>query len=219
MGWVKSSYIILLMILSLSHAAATIYVEPGDNGKAFAENISVAQCAAANVQAVYVCTGNVVRVVSAIPGEGNVFYKPDGRVVKCPTLPPTQIGGECMQLLMPNYCPGESRCGNTTMPQVFPGQNDSAEQKANDTYYIVPGQAASDANNKSEIVAPEPQKPQKQKVTVSEVKNEIDMSAPKSNGNIDNALNYLVYAVLALGLGSVVVLFLMFRNSLSEESG
>ena len=60
--------------------------------------------------AVYVCNGNVVKAVSSDSGEGPVFYKPDGRVIKCNPASPSVMGAECVQLLSPNLCPTASVC-------------------------------------------------------------------------------------------------------------
>jgi hypothetical protein len=218
MGWVKSFVLISLFMLCLSFAMVTIPF--GDNGASFAANTSAAMCNSSDVQAVYTCIGNVVRVVSSVPGEGNTFYKPDGRVVACPIAAPTKIGGECVQLLMPNFCGVETVCGNSTaIPQVFPGQNDSAEQSGNATYYIIPGQAASDQKNDTVAVVSPPQQktPPKKEVVATVVKNEIQMPAENTTGKLDSVLGYLSYVILFLGILTVAVLFMLFRNSLEED--
>jgi hypothetical protein len=216
MGWAKSLAISLFM-LALSFAM--VEVPFGDNGASFAANKSAGMCAADDVQAVYVCIGNVVRVVSSVPGEGSTFYYPDGRVIKCPVAAPTQIGGECVQLLMPNYCAAQSKCGNSTaVPQIFPGQNDSAEQTGNSTYYIIPGQSASDTQDDTPAAVSPPAPPKPPKKPVATVaKNDLEMPAATSKGNLDSVLGYLVYVILLLGVVTVGVLFFLFRNSLSEE--
>jgi hypothetical protein len=171
--------------------------------------MSARQCKADGVQAVYVCNGNVVRVVSSIPGEGSTFYKPDGRVISCPAAVPSQIGGECMQLLMPNFCPAGSRCGNSTAAQqAFPGQNDSAEQIGN----------ASPVENRTSGVETMPVLPKApDKALAALAKNEIEVPAVTSNGKPDSVVGYLAYAILFLGIVSVGVLFLLFRKSLAED--
>ena len=217
MGWAKTFTIISILLLSLSFAM--VEVPMGDNGASFAENTSAKMCDGDNVQAVYVCNGNVVRVVSSVPGEGNIFYKPDNRVVKCPIAAPTSMGGECMQLLMPNFCSSESKCGNSTaIPQIFPGLNDSAEQNGNETYYIIPGQAASDQKNDTvEVVPPKPPQPPKKDLATTITKNELTLPATTSKGNLDSILGYLGYVIMLLGVVTVAVLFVMFRNSLAED--
>lgn len=216
MGWAK--YLVLLFLISLSLASAE--TQSGDNGVAFAAAKSAQMCASDNVQAVYVCNGNVVRVVSSVPGQGSTFYLPDGQVVQCPIASPTNIGGQCMELLMPNFCQTDSKCGNATMPQVFPGQNNSAEQSGNATYYIIPGQAANGSgNDTAAALAPEQQNPQVPKINkaVSAVANDITIPTSSASGRVDSIINYLVYVVLFLGIVSVGVLFMLFRNSLVDE--
>jgi hypothetical protein len=216
MRW--AGYLSLLLMLSVSFAAV---IESGDNGAAFVNETSAAKCQEPNVQAVYKCLGNVVRVVSSIPGEGSTFYKPDGRVVYCPVVAPKDMGlqgGECMSLMTPNYCPTQAECGAAPVPQVFPGQNDTPEQTGDSDYYIIEGQAASDDVAQEPAPQPAEVKPAPKKSTVP-MNNELEIPAGPigSAGNLDTPLNYIVYIVLLLGVGSVGVLFFLFKNSMSEE--
>ena len=199
-------------MLSVAFALQT---QSGDNGASFALAKSAQMCNSTNVQAVYVCTGNVVRVVSSIAGEGSTFYKSDGRVVQCPVAVPSKIGGECMELMMPNFCPSESVCGNSTAAvQIFPGTNGSAEQTGNATYYIIPGQGL---KNDSKLSAPtEPPQVNTEKA-VEAVKNDLSVMPPNSGTRFDAIAGYLAYVVLFLGIVSVSLLFMMFKNSLTDE--
>jgi hypothetical protein len=209
---------ILAVILMLSISFAITQAPIGDNGASFAESKSAQMCEADSVQAVYVCTGNVVRVVSSVPGRGSVFYKSDGRVVECPIAVPSEIGGECMQLLMPNFCPAQSVCGNSTAAtQIFPGTNGSAEQTGNETYYIIPGQETSLKNDSPETIAPKPVVPVKTDAAVAAIKNELMVPTTNTGNKLDTVVSYLAYVVLFLGIVSVSLLFMMFRNSLSDE--
>ena len=104
---------LLLILATLSHA---LIIESGDGGAAFATDTSVKKCREANVAGVYVCSGNVVKAVSAVPGEGSTFYKPDGRVITCPPVAPSDMGAECVQLLSPHLCPNESVCAAALPP-------------------------------------------------------------------------------------------------------
>jgi hypothetical protein len=215
MRWV--GFVSLLLMLSASFAV--IIIESGDNGAAFVNETAAAKCQEPNVQAVYKCLGNVVRVVSSVPGEGSTFYKPDGRVVHCPVVEPKDMGGECLALMAPNYCPTQAECGAAPVPQVFPGQNDTPEQTGDADYYIIEGHAASD-NTTAQVAPPPPQVKVEPKKSTVPMNNELDIpSASKgSAGNLDTPLNYLVYIVLLLGVGSVGVLFFLFKNSMAEDA-
>ena len=60
-----------LVVLTQIGFAAT--VESGDNGVQFASEVSREKCALAQTQAVYICKGNVVKVVST--NQVSTFYK------------------------------------------------------------------------------------------------------------------------------------------------
>lgn len=207
-GWVRGIFILLIM-LSVSFAYV---VESGDGGKEFAEQTAAAKCGEENVQAVYLCTGNVVRVVSSLSGVGSTFYKPDGKVVHCPVVPPSDLGAECLQLMMPNYCQIEAECGESPAPQVFPGQNDTPEQTGDLDYYIVDGAALDEVEE--EIVVPAKPEPPRTS-SVGDNENEADISMASPSG-INSALDHLVAVLLLLGMVSVGVLFMMFKSSLQE---
>ncbi|MEW6035209.1 MAG: hypothetical protein AB1529_01225 [Candidatus Micrarchaeota archaeon] len=211
MGWV--GYLAALLIfISVSFA---YIIESGDAGTQFVQETSAIKCQEPDVQAVYECLGNVVRVVSSVPGEGSTFYKPDGKVVRCPVVPPSEMGAECLQMMTPNYCPIQAECGYSPAPEVFPGQNDTPEQTGDIDYYVVEGMAATGnvSQEPEPLEAPEPYVPKKKNATP---RNDFDAPAA-STGNLDWAFGYLVYVVLLLGVGAVGVLFMLFRNSLSEE--
>ncbi len=215
MGWVRYLSLLLLFVLPVSFAAI---IESGDNGAAFVDETAAAKCQEKNVQAVYQCLGNVVRVVSSVDGEGSTFYKPEGKVVQCPVVAPSEMGAECLQMMGPNFCPIEAECGASPAPEIFPGQNDTPEQTGDTDAYILPGQAASD-EIQPEPIAPEPEPPkpaEPKKVTKLPEKQEFEAPVPTTN-NVDSPLGYLIYVVLLLGVGAVGVLFMLFRNSLTDE--
>ncbi len=203
MSWIRS-IAVFLMLAALAFS----------QNSTFAENKSMEMCSSANVQAVYICIGNVVRVVSSLPGAGSTFYKPDGEVVECPIATPTQIGASCVQLLMPNFCPSTSVCGNSTS-QIFPGMNGSAEQTGNSTYYIVPGQGAS-SNNSTVSPTPNVSAPVK-KAAAPQIENNVTITPPTPVSGLDSITGYLAYVILFLGIVAVVLLFMMFRKSITEE--
>jgi hypothetical protein len=216
MGWGKPvTYVLILALLSTVSFADII--TSGDGGAQFVNDTAAAQCQQPHVQAVYKCLGDIVRVVSSVPGEGSTFYKPDGRVVRCPVVPPSQMGAECLALMGPNYCPTQAECGESPAPAVFPGQNDTPEQTGDASAYIVQGRAASDSLANQTDLAPTAQPAPKPAVRAAAPKaNELDIPEANKN-NIDSPIGFLVYIVIALGIGAVGLLFFLFKNSISED--
>jgi hypothetical protein len=102
--------ILTLFILSASGKATII--TSGDGGSAFATDTSINKCRENNNSNVFLCSGNVVKVGSTLDMNGSVFYKPDGGVVDCPDVEPTDMGAECVQLLHPNACQNKTVCAN-----------------------------------------------------------------------------------------------------------
>ncbi len=213
MGWGKAFAIIsvLMMLVTASHADI---ITSGDSGAQFVNDTAAAQCNSPDVQAVYKCLGNIVRVVSTVPGQGSTFYKPDGKVVRCPVVPPSQMGAECLSMMGPNYCPIQAECGESPAPAVFPGQNGTPEQTGNTTAYIVPGKDASGNDTQLAPPAPQPQKPEQRTTVLGQ--NSLDMPVPNKN-DVDSPVGYLVYIVVAMGFGAVCLLFFLFKNSIEEE--
>jgi hypothetical protein len=214
MGWTR--YLVLLLFISLSFAAV---IQSGDAGAKFVEDTSAAKCQEPNVQAVYKCSGNVVRVVSTISGQGSTFYKPDGRIIRCPVVSPTQMGAECLQMMTPNYCPTQAKCGNSSAPTVFPGQNDTPEQVGDADYYIVPGQAANDTNKTTSVQLPQlppVKKPNTTNYTTVSSDNAFEIPIVAKN-NLDSPLGYILYIIVFLGICAIGVLFMLFKSSLAED--
>jgi|GEM_PF-4249984 len=144
--------LLIVIILLAAHAQAEI-IQSGDGGATFATDMSFQKCAEPNVAAVYLCSGNVVQVVSSVQGEGSTFYKPDGRAVYCPDVPPADMGAECVQLFGPNLCTPDNVCpppaqntGTGAAPQEAqpPKKNQTSQSQqvtqpaGNDTITIVP---------------------------------------------------------------------------------
>ena len=77
MGWVSNLALLLIFMLPLSFATVIEVgegvAESGDAGSEFVNVTAEEMCQEENVQAVYRCLGNVVRVVSSVPGEGSTF--------------------------------------------------------------------------------------------------------------------------------------------------
>lgn len=201
----------LILLLSLSFAAI---VQSGDAGKQFANDTATAKCGGPNVAAVYICNGNVVRVVSSLPGAGSTFYKPDGKVVTCPVVAPTMMGAECVQLMLPNFCPQTEVCGESNVTTIFPGNN-----------------------NQTPVVPPEPEKNETNESAQNQtsggqnetVDNETSNNVPPDNGNevppttpvvktgTENPFDFLLPVVVLLGVAAVIILFLMFKNSVHHD--
>ena len=55
-------------------------------------------CADSKVDGVYSC-GDVLQVVSKVPGAGSTYYKADGSSFRCPVVAPDSMSQECKDLL------------------------------------------------------------------------------------------------------------------------
>jgi len=195
MGWGREG-LILLMLLSASFAAV---VEAG-NWTSTGSNATDAAAKCAPDVSVYACTGDVVKVVSS---DGSTFYKPDGRTVSCPNGAASQMGAECVQLLMPNYCPTSVTCENTAKQnQSAPASSIASNQSA--PVSVSTGQQATATG------AAKPPATQKETAKGDVV---IPAAAPSA---VDTSMDNLALVVLLLGALSVGVLFTMFKNSISE---
>lgn len=189
MGWAKESFILILLLAS-SFAADTLILTGQENTTQFAIDTSAARCA--DSAAVYACSGNVVKAVSA---DGTIaFYKPDGKVVKCPKGTPSQMGAECMYMLTPNFCKAEVACETPARPAAnASGQGNASGAAPFPPPAQAPVKAAAKPAPKENVVIPAP----------------VPAAA-------DFSLDGLALVVLALGAVSVGVLFTMFKNSISE---
>jgi hypothetical protein len=214
----KKILVLLLSLVVLAQIGFAAVVESGDNGVQFASEVSREKCALAQTQTVYICKGNVVKVVSS--DQVSTFYKPDGRIVTCPKgASPAQMGAECVQLQMPNICPNESVCGQSAQTN-FPGQNTSS------TVYNGEGEVVNTTNSTpppiNNTVEPtiRPTVTNNQPVVNTNnqenqnVNEEIINSVPTKS--LDSAPDNLIYIIFGLGIASLIVLFFMFRKTLSE---
>lgn len=211
----RAGFLAFLLLLISSFAAPPIS-QSGDNGEQFAKDTAEAKCLEQDVQAVYHCLGNIIRVVSSIEGQGSTFYKPDGRVIRCPVVPPTEMGAECLQMMGPNYCPTQAECGNAPAPQVFPGQNDTPEQTGDLDYYIMEGEAASEQLDAEPIPEPEPYYPKPKKNDPPDLTNNEEEIPAATENKVDSLLGDLTIVILLLGMVSVGVLFALFKQSIQE---
>jgi hypothetical protein len=183
----------LLVMLSLS-SAVVIDATVGES----ANQTAAEKCKEADVREIYFCSGDVVRVVSSVPGEGSTFYKPDGTSVVCPDVAPSQMGAACMYMMTPNYCPNQVDCSSFLPPEP-PIQNES-EVNETETPEKPP------ANQ----TVPEQKPP---------VKNETKsppVEPPKYTGESESLLGYMAIVIAVLGIAAVAVLFFLFKKSLTE---
>lgn len=205
-GWATAIFVMLILI---SNVHSQRLMEWGDGGKQFANETAELMCQDENAKAVYACLGNVVKVVSQNESEGSTFYESDGNVVYCPDVAPTDMGAECLQMLMPNYCPEEAVCGYSA-PEVFPGQAENVS--------LAEEPVVGEAVEVGESV------PQTNTVIpVSETKavylpDDDTIDAPVATpAPYEFAMSNLSLVILFLGLSSVGVLFMLFKKSINEE--
>ncbi|MBN1169733.1 hypothetical protein JXA56_01795 [Candidatus Micrarchaeota archaeon] len=202
----RMAFLFILLMLSVSFTATAI-ISSGDNGEQFAKDTIEAQCKQENTKAVYHCLGNVVKVVSSIESQGSTFYRPDGNVIHCPPVSPSEMGAACVQMLHPNYCPAEAECGYSP-EEAFPGQNNATVEAP-----VVAGpEDPVPEPEAEEIPAPEPYRPSK---PTEPPKNEGEIPAASQN-NFDSAFGDLSLIIIFLGVAAIIVLFMLFRKSLEE---
>lgn len=116
------------VILVLFFGLLNAIVISGDAGESFAKNKSAEMCASPLVKEVYICSGNVVKVVWADAGRGATFYVPDGRIIDCPVVEAGKASAECVQFSVPNYCTQKVECGKKTQtPPAEPAQEQKNE--------------------------------------------------------------------------------------------
>lgn len=194
MKWARGG-LLFLMLLTASFAAV---IEAGDWNATQtswnASDVAAAKCGP-GVQSVYTCSGDAVKVVSS---DGSTFYKADGGTVSCPNAAASQIGAECVQLLMANHCPTEVKCETpVAQNQTAPvNKTENVSMGSETAPVVVPvtvAGAPKDVAKKDEVVIP--------------------TAAPNS---FDFSMDNLALVVLLLGAVSVGVLFTMFKNSISE---
>lgn len=215
----KKILILLLSLVVLTQIGFAAIVESGDNGVQFAADTSREKCSLAQTQAVYICKGNVVKVVST--DEVSTFYKPDGRVISCPKgASPAQMGAECVQLQMPNICPTESVCGQSNQSN-FPGQNTSSTTYNADGEVITATNTTQMPSNTTQPTVSPTNTANNNQPTANtnnqeneNVNEEIINSVPTKS--LDNAPDNLIYMIVGLGIASLIVLFVLFRKTLSE---
>jgi hypothetical protein len=81
---------------------------------------------------------------------------------------------------------------------------------------VVPINSASNGTENQSAPAIAVQQIPQQAVTTTINDNNIDIPNTSDN-NLDSPINYLAYILVALGVGSVIVIVFLFKNSISEE--
>lgn len=211
----KAEIVLVMLILSGFVFAETVEVgsaiwESGDAGESFAQEKSQEMCAQPGVEAVYICLGNSVKVVWEDESRGCTFYEPEGNVVECPDVAPTDMGAECMQMMMPNYCPDESVCGQA-QPQEFPGETYNENQEYEEE--------ESPSEKEEATQPPEEETPEQQETQQTGYQETTETSAPaaQTKETSETAMDNLVWIVLFLGVATVAVLYLMFKKLVKQK--
>ncbi|MFH1521010.1 MAG: hypothetical protein ABID61_05170 [Candidatus Micrarchaeota archaeon] len=202
---------VFLLVLMLTISFAAIW-ESGDGGKEFAKNTIEKMCIEPDTAAVYSCNGNVIRVVSSTSGAGSTFYKPDGRIVNCPEVSAPAMGAECLQMMMPNYCPQQEQCGESNATIVFPGNDletpvvepEPVEPEENNTVVQPPVEPPVTPPPTPPVIEPPPVEP-----TVN--------PTPIIKTGTENPMNFVLPIVLLLGVAAIIILFMLFRNSIHHD--
>ncbi|MFH1394008.1 MAG: hypothetical protein ABII71_00300 [Candidatus Micrarchaeota archaeon] len=198
------AFAFFMFLVLLSSAAFAAILTSGDGGAEWAQVTAREKCQEENVGAVYLCLGNVVRVVSTVPGAGSTFYEPDGNIARCPLVSPSEMGAECVQMTMPNYCPDEVVCGEAE-EHVFPGHSDyeavmepeEAPEPTPEPEVPEPALISSDEPEDE----PAPQKADERKTTKPETVTD------------ESIFSNLAFMVLVLGVVAILVIYFLFRRT------
>ncbi len=175
----------------------------GDAGEEWAQETAEELCKDSEVAAVYICLGNTVDVVWKDESKGSTFYEPEGNIVNCPPVAPTDMGAECMQLMMPNYCTlDDNVCGHMA-PEEFPG----GETEGEIIYNGVP-------EEEPEPVEPTPVEETPRttdtgKTVLVEQGTGAAQAAPTAEGTLDN----LILIIFALAIIAIIVLYFVFKRT------
>ncbi len=194
-----------LVLILISAVSVAVIVDSSDAAKAWANTTALAKCSEQNVDAVYTCSGNVVRVVSFLDGGGSTYYRQDGKVTTCPLVAPGATTAECQMFSTPNYCVNTPVCRGSTTPTQPEQQTNQTPTVPSTQNVTRPTQPASDQTAPSPI-APQPPV------------NTPPAAKPPSNQNTSaqNPVDNLLLIVVGLGLVSIIVLFTLFRNTLKD---
>jgi len=196
---------ILLLAILLAGLVSAVVIESGDAGEQFAMDKADEMCGEPGVEGVHICLGNVVRVVWSDESKGVTFYEPEGNVVNCPPVPPSEMGGECVQLMHPNYCAEESICGDVE-PVEFPGGTEGE--------IIYNGTPVEEEEEEEVITTPEDttdEEPEEE--GTGEIVVPFGGGTTTTAGTEGEAYDWLVILVVVLALVAIVLLYLAFRRT------
>jgi len=199
-----------MFIILLSSTAFAAIVTSGDAGESWAQETAAEKCRGENVEAVFICLGNVVKVVSTVPGAGSTFYEPDGNVAECPVVSASEMGAECVQMTMPNYCPTEVVCGEGE-EQVFPGhyEYDEEVEEAEEEMEEVEAEPEEEVPEVVPIASEEPEEEEEPESTY------VPKPSTKPSPE-ESVFESLAFVMLALGFVAVVVLYILFRRTIGR---
>lgn len=191
---------VLLMLAGLQFAL----IMSGDAGEKWAQEKAQEMCQQPGVGAVYICLGNAVDVVWADESKGSTFYEPEGTVVNCLPVAPTDMGAECMQLMMPNYCTLDDNVCGYVAPEEFPGGETEGE-------IIYNGTPEPEKVTEPETTTPETTTPETKKSVI--VVGEPSETTPAIVPTMDSTLSNLILIVFVLAVIAIIVLFFIFKRT------
>ena len=194
---------ILLLAIMLVGLVSAAIIESGDAGERFASEKADEMCGEPGVDSVHICLGNTVRVVWSDESRGVTFYEPEGNVVNCLPVEPTQMGGECIQLMHPNYCPEESVCGEDEKVE-FPGGTEGEI-----IYDGVPVEEEEEEVMTTPGEVTETQPPEEE----GEIVVPFGGTTTTTAGTEGEAYDWLVILVVVLALIAILLLYLAFRRT------
>ncbi|MEM2908547.1 MAG: hypothetical protein QW590_03685 [Candidatus Bilamarchaeaceae archaeon] len=204
---------IMLVLLLLASVYSALWIS-GDAGEQWSKEKAEEMCSRNDVAAVYICLGNVVNVVWKDTKKGSTFYKPDGRIVECPPLTPAEMGAECMQLMMPNYCTLDDNVCGEAPPEEFPGGKTEGE-------IIYEGTPQKPSEKITPMVEVEERPPQQESQPPSKApKQEGPIVVPFAGSNVTpkttategQVFDALALGVIALAIIAIVLLYLAFKR-------
>ncbi len=195
----------LLVLLMFSGVLYPAIWMSGDAGEAWSKDKAEEMCARSDVAAVYICLGNTVSVLWKDESKGTTFYEPEGTVVNCPPVAPTDMGAECMQLMMPNYCTTDDNVCGDVAPEEFPG----GETEGEIIYNGVPVQEEEVEEEQPPAEEEETPPTEENGGVVSTGPRVVSSRTPTMEGALDNMV--LVVAVLAVIV--IALLYLVFRRT------
>lgn len=193
----------LLVLLMLAGLYPALWVS-GDAGEEWSKEKATEMCAREDVAAVYICLGNVVDVVWKDESKGSTFYEPDGNVVECPPAEPTDMGAECMQLMMPNFCTLDDNVCGYLAPEEFPGGIPEEETEPPPPPEEVPEEAPPAEEEET--------KPPAEPTHVTVDVGNGGETAPATT-EIEETFDSLILVVVGLAVVVLILLYLVFKRT------